>query len=74
MAILDVNTHGAVTRTTPTGFLSNLVQRESLGGPTCKAIYFLFDFKMATWQPYLFFDPHDNTVLAYISKIVQDRY
>ena len=29
--------------------------------------------KMATWQPYLFFDPHDNTVLAYILKIVQDR-
>ena len=29
--------------------------------------------KMATWRPYLFFDPHDNTVLAYISKIVQDR-
>ena len=28
---------------------------------------------MATWRPYLFFDPHDNTVLAYISKIVQDR-
>ena len=28
---------------------------------------------MATWRSYLFFDPHDNTVLAYISKIVQDR-
>ena len=30
---------------------------------------------MATWRPYLCFDPHDNinTVLAYISKIVQDR-
>ena len=28
---------------------------------------------MATWRPYLFFDPHDNTVLVYISKIVQDR-
>ena len=27
-AILDVNTLGAVTRTTPTGFLSNVVQRE----------------------------------------------
>ena len=26
-----------------------------------------------TWRPYLFFDPHDNTVLAYISKIVQDK-
>ena len=45
MAILDVNTLGAVTRTTPTGFLSKLVQRESLGGPTCMPIYFLFDFK-----------------------------
>ena len=29
--------------------------------------------KIATWRPYLFFDPHDNIVLAYISKIVQDR-
>ena len=29
--------------------------------------------KMATWWPYLFFDPHDNTVLVYISKIGQDR-
>ena len=28
---------------------------------------------MTTWRPYLFFDPHDNTVLAYISKILQDR-
>ena len=28
---------------------------------------------MATWRPYLIFYPHDNTVLAYISKIVQDR-
>ena len=45
MAILDVNTLGAVTRTTPTGFLSNLVQRESLGWPTCMPIYFLFNFK-----------------------------
>ena len=44
-ANLDVNTLGAVTRTTPTGFLSNLVQRESLGGLTCMPIYFLFDFK-----------------------------
>ena len=35
-------------------------------------IYFLFDL-VATWRPYLFFGPHDNTVLAYISKIVQDR-
>ena len=61
MAILDVNTLGAVNRT-PTGFLSNLVQRECLGGPTCMPIYFLFRFKMA----------HDNTVLDYISKIVQD--
>ena len=31
--------------------------------------------KMATRLPYLSFDPYDinNTVLAYISKIVQDR-
>ena len=72
-AILDVNTLGAVTRT-PTGFLSNLVQRESLGGPTCMPIYFLFDLKNGDMTGiYLSFDPHDNTVLAYISKIVQDR-
>ena len=45
MACLDVNTLGAVTQITPTGFLSNLVQRESLGGPTCMPIYFLFDLK-----------------------------
>ena len=45
MAILDVNTLGAITRTTPTGFLSNLVQSQSLGGPTYKPIYVLFDFK-----------------------------
>ena len=44
-AILDVNTLGAVTRTIPAGVLSNLVQRESLGRPTCTPIYFLFDFK-----------------------------
>ena len=31
--------------TTPTGFLSNLVQRECLGWPTCMPIYFLFDLK-----------------------------
>ena len=28
---------------------------------------------MATRQPYLFFDPHDNIVLAYILKFMQDR-
>ena len=44
-AILDVNRLGAVTQTTPTGFLSNLVQRERLGWPTCMPIYFLFDLK-----------------------------
>ena len=44
-ANLDVNTLGAVTRTTPTGFLSTLVQRESLAGPTCMPIYFLLDLK-----------------------------
>ena len=36
-------------------------------------IYFLFGLKKATWRPYLFLDPHDNTVLAYILNIVQDR-
>ena len=45
MAILDVNTLGAVTRTIPAGFFTNLVQRESLAGPTCVPIYFLFGFK-----------------------------
>ena len=45
MAILDVNTLRAVIRTTPTGFLSNLVKRESLGWPTCMPIYFLFNLK-----------------------------
>ena len=45
MAILDVNTLGALTRTTLAGCLSNLVQRESLRGPTCMPMYFLFDFK-----------------------------
>ena len=44
-AILDVNRLGAVTPTTPTGLLSNLVQRERLGWPTCMPIYFLFDLK-----------------------------
>ena len=45
MAILDVNTLGAVTLTTSTGVLPNLVQRECLGGPTCMPIYILFGFK-----------------------------
>ena len=44
--ILIVNTLGAVTRTIPAGFLSNLVQRDSLGGPTCMPIYLiLFGFE-----------------------------
>ena len=68
---MDVNRLGAVTRTTPTGFLSNLVQRERLGWPTCMPIYFLFDLKNGDMAAFV--DPHDNTVLAYISKIVQDR-
>ena len=71
-AILDVNTLGAVTRTIPTGFLSNLVQRESLGGAYVCPFIFCSVSILATWRPYLFFDPHDNTVLAYIPKIVQD--
>ena len=45
MAILDVNTLGAVTEQQPTGFLSNLVQSERLGWPTCMPIYFLFNLK-----------------------------
>ena len=39
--VLDANTLGAVTRTT-TGFLSNLVQRKGLGGPTFFFIILLF--------------------------------
>ena len=37
----------------------------------------LFSVRFQKWRHgghiNLFFDPHDNTVLAYISKIVQDR-
>ena len=36
-------------------------------------ILFSVRFKNGAWRPYLFFDPHENTVLAYISKMVQDR-
>ena len=43
--VLDGHVLQALTRTTPTGFLSNLVQRERLGWPTCMPIYFLFDLK-----------------------------
>ena len=56
-AILDVNTLEAITRTTSTGFLSNLVQRESLGGPTCMPIYFLFDFKNGDTAAIFVFGP-----------------
>ena len=45
-AISDVNTLGAVTRTIPAGFLSNLCREKAgLEGPTCMPIYFLFGFK-----------------------------
>ena len=27
-------------------------------------VHFLYSLKMATGAPYLFFDPHDNTVLG----------
>ena len=69
---MDVNTLGAVSRT-PIGFLSNLVQRESLGGPTGMAIYFLFDLKNGS--RIFFFTPMTlfTLFLASISKIVQDR-
>ena len=38
-------------------------------------IYFLFDFKKWRHGGHIngFFYPHDNTVLAYIANIVQDR-
>ena len=37
------------------------------------AIYFLCDFKNGEMAAIFVFCPHDNTVLAYFSKIVQDR-
>ena len=56
MAILDVNTLGAVTRTTPTGFLSNLMQREWLGANMCvMPNYFLFGFKKGNMTAILVF-------------------
>ena len=36
-------------------------------------IYFLFDFKNGDMAAIFIFVPHDNAVLAYISKIVQDK-
>ena len=36
-------------------------------------IYFLFGFKNGDMAAIFVFDPHDNNVLAYISRIVQDR-
>ena len=36
-------------------------------------IYFLFGFKNGDMVAIFVFLPHDNTVLACISKIVQDR-
>ena len=35
-------------------------------------IYFLFGCKNGNMAAIFVFGPHDNTVLAYISKIVQD--
>ena len=29
---------------------------------------------MATWRPYLFLEPNDNTVLCKISKFIQDNH
>ena len=37
-------------------------------------IYFLFDLKNGDMAATFVFDPHDNTVLAYSSKIVQDFF
>ena len=45
MAILDVTTLGAITRKTPSGFYSNLVQRECIGGATSTPVQFRFSFK-----------------------------
>ena len=66
--ILDVNTLGAVTRTTPTRFLSNLVQRESLGWPTCMPIYFLVDFKNGDMAAIFVFLPPMITLFWPISR------
>ena len=55
VAILDVNTLGTVTP--PPGFHSNLVQRESLGGPTCMPIYFLFGLKNGDMVAIFVFGP-----------------
>ena len=67
-AILDVNTFGAVTQPTPTGFLSNLVQRESLGWPTCMPIYFLFNLKTGDMAViFVFFTPM-ITLFWFISR------
>ena len=68
MAILDVNRLGAVTRTTPTGFLSNLVQRERLGWPTCMPIYFLFDLKNGDMAAIFVFLPPMITLFWLISQ------
>ena len=65
-AILDVNTLGAETRTTPTGFLSNLVQRESLGWPTCMPNYFLFSLKNADMAA-IFFDPMIDPIFVFLT-------
>ena len=42
VAVLGVNTLGAITRTTSYRFSSNLVQRHCIGGATCMPIHFLF--------------------------------
>ena len=70
---MDVNTLGGVIQTVPTGFISILVQRESLGGLTYTPIPFLFSFKDSDMVAIMLCDPYDNTVLAYISTIVQDK-
>ena len=42
MAILGVNTLGAITRTTSYRIFSNLVQRDCIGGATCMPVHFRF--------------------------------
>ena len=61
----------AITRTSHR-FHSNLVQRDCIGGATCMPVHFLFSLKNGDGGQ-LFFYLHDNTVLAHILKMVQER-
>ena len=77
---MDVNTLGAVTWTaTPSGFCSNLVQRESFRRGHRPYMYFRsFSVQVNKWRLegpicLVFFCSRNNTVLVCVSKMVQDR-